>query len=85
MAFKSAEELMSAGFNGKWYRASSEFEKEVIINSIAGDNLVRGSKGLPALRHYEKDGYILVADGPQADEHPNDKKSLDEKAGAAYG
>ncbi len=72
MAFKSAEELMTAGFNGKWYKPGSDFEKEVILNSIAGDNLVRGSKGLPALRHYEQSGYIVVSDGPNAETHPDD-------------
>ena len=74
MAYKSAEEMMSAGYNGRWYKPGSDFEKEVIINSIAGDNLVRGNKGMPALRHYEHDGYIVISDGPSADQHPNDIK-----------
>lgn len=73
MAYKSAEELITAGYNGQWYKPGSEFEKEVIINSIAGDNLVRGNQSKPALRHYEQDGYIAVSDGAEVTTHPDFK------------
>lgn len=74
MAFKCAEDLMEAGFNGKWYKPSNDFEREVLISSIAGDNLKRGSKGQPSLRHYEQDGHIAVSDGGNIDPHPNDRR-----------
>jgi hypothetical protein len=74
MAYKSAEELMKNGLNGKWYKPGSDFEKEVIIHSIAGDNLIRGAQGRRALRHYEQDGYVVVTDEENVEPHPNDKR-----------
>lgn len=70
--YADAQELMDAGEGGKWIEIADE-ERRVLIKSIAAVNLIRGGKGLPALRHYERDGYIVVSDGSGDPEpHPND-------------
>lgn len=71
--YADAQELMDAGEGGKWIELDDE-ERRVLIKSIAAVNLIRGGKGLPALRHYERDGYIVVTDGSGDPEtHPNDE------------
>lgn len=72
--YKSAEDVIAKGMGNKWIKIESQFQREVIVDSIAGCNLARSPK--PALRHYEREGYLVICDGPgsDADTHPNDIK-----------
>lgn len=75
MSYKSAEEVVAQGMSGQWIKPDSQFERDVIIESIPGCNLVRGQQGKAALRHYERDGYLVVCDGPvDCATHPDDIK-----------
>jgi hypothetical protein len=70
--YADAQELIDAGASGKWIELDDE-ERRVLIKSIAAVNLIRGGKGLSALRHYEREGYVVVTDGAGDPEpHPND-------------
>lgn len=68
----SAKQLIEAGNDGKWAKVSAD-EQAAVIDSIAGENLVRAGKGLPNLRHYVDRGYLVVCTtGMEAEKHPQD-------------
>lgn len=71
--YTDAEQLIAEGKEGKWVKASDE-ERAAVVRSIAGANMVRGSKNQPSLRHYEREGHIVVhSRGVEAEAHPADK------------
>jgi len=77
--YTDAEQVIKSGNEGKWLKVSDE-ERDAIVRSIAGANMIRGAvavgsgQGGLALRHYVRDGYIVVhAQGMEAEQHPNDK------------
>ncbi len=75
----SAKQLVDQGLEGKWIQVSAE-EAKAIIESIPGENAVRGNAlNANALRHYEDRGYIVVHGMVGvAERHPLDP--LDDKA-----
>lgn len=68
---------------GKWIKVSPEEEKAV-LESLAGENLMRANQGKPgSLRHYSDRGHIVVTLG-ECEAHPLDAKKADApKADAA--
>lgn len=59
MAYASAKQLLDAGHEGKWVKVSPDDARN-IIESIPGENLIRGSKGHAPLRHYVDRDHIVV-------------------------
>jgi hypothetical protein len=57
--YTSAQKVIDAGLDGVWIKVSEE-ERQALIDSIPGDNLVRGSKQLPSLRHHNCGDYIVI-------------------------
>jgi len=70
----SAKQLIDQGFEGKWLKLSAE-EAAAVVESIPGENLVRGTRGdANALRHYQDRGYIVVHGmAGAAEKHPLDE------------
>lgn len=74
VAYASAKQVLEAGHEGKWIKVTAEEEKN-IIDSIPGENLIRGTRGQGPLRHYTDRGHIVIHHrGLEADVHPLDKK-----------
>jgi hypothetical protein len=72
--FFSAKQLLAAGKEGKWVKVTQE-EIDNIVESIAGENMIRGAKGEASLRHYIRNGYIAIhTKFVQIDAHPDDSK-----------
>jgi len=70
----SAKQLVEQGLEGKWVKLSPE-ETKAVIESIAGENAIRGNSfNANALRHYEDRGYIVVHGMVgAAEKHPLDE------------
>jgi hypothetical protein len=51
--FFNVRQLLDAGFDSKWYRFESEAERKAIIDSIAGENMVRNA---PHNKNERRDG-----------------------------
>ena len=71
--YMDAADVVSQGQGGKWIKVTPDEEMR-IVRSIAGENLIRGTKGQPALRHYSREGYLVICEGPghDAETHPLD-------------
>lgn len=57
--YTSAQKVIDAGLDGVWIKVTEQ-EREALIDSIPGDNLVRGTKGMPSLRHHNCRDYVVI-------------------------
>lgn len=80
--FFNVKQLLDAGFDSKWYRFESAEECKAIVDSIAGENMVRnasfnkmdGETVGNNLRHYIDRGHIVVHGfNGNAEKHPLDE------------
>jgi hypothetical protein len=70
--YTDAEKFVAAVGEGNWAKVSPE-ERTAIVDSLAGANLVRGTKNQPPLRHYERNGHLVVhTRAVEAAAHPDD-------------
>lgn len=77
----SVKQYLETVCEGKWAKVTPDEEK-AIIDSIAGENLVRANAGSKhvGLRHYSDRGHIVVHDmGGSAEVHPLDAPKADAK------
>lgn len=57
--YTSSQKVIDAGLDGVWFKVTEQ-ERQSLIDSLAGDNLVRGTKSLPSLRHHNCGEYIVI-------------------------